>query len=74
MVGDFGCISCFFLGIPHDVVQVWKVVIQVDSFKAVSSVSPASQLRALQQISQSETESMSTMDGLMHRIWYNLNI
>lgn len=48
MVGDFRFICCRLLGVPHDVVQVWKVMIQVDSFKAVSSICPASQFRALQ--------------------------
>ena len=48
VIGDFGRICCRLLSIPHDVVQVWKVMIEVDSFKAVSSVSPAGQLWALQ--------------------------
>lgn len=47
VVGDFGYVYCRLLGIPHDVVQVWKVVIQIDSFKGVSSFRPAGQLRAL---------------------------
>lgn len=48
VVGDFAYVRCLLLSIPHDVVQVWKVVIQIDSLKGVSSFSPAGQLRALQ--------------------------
>lgn len=44
VVGDFRLICCRLLSVPHDVVQVWKVMIQVDSFKAETSVSPAGQL------------------------------
>lgn len=48
VIGDFAFVCCILLSIPHDVVQVWKVVIQIDSFEGISSFSPAGQLRALQ--------------------------
>jgi len=50
VVGDFRFICRHLLGVPHEVVQVWEVVIQVDSFIVVSSLGPAGQLRALQRI------------------------
>lgn len=51
VVGDFGRVSCLLLSVPHDVVQVWKVMIQVYPFVTVSSLSPAGQFWALQGIS-----------------------
>lgn len=50
MVGDFGSVSCRLLSLPHDVVQVWKVMIQVDPFITVPPLGPAGQFRALQRI------------------------
>lgn len=36
------------LAVPHDVVEVGEVVVQVDPLEAVASVGPPSQFRALQ--------------------------
>lgn len=44
VVGDFGGVGGLLLSVPHNVVQVGKVMIEVDSFKVVASVCPASQL------------------------------
>lgn len=52
VVGHFGFICCFFFGVPHNVVQVWEVMIQVDSFKAVSSLSPSRQFWTLHHINK----------------------
>lgn len=38
------------LAVPHDVVEVGEVVVQVDPLEAVASVGPPSQFRALQVI------------------------
>lgn len=54
VVGHLGSVCCRLLGVPHDVVQVGEVVIQVDSFKAVASVGPAGQFWALQHINRPE--------------------
>lgn len=43
MVGDLGAVHRVLLSVPHDVVQVREVVVQVNSLIAVSSVSPSSQ-------------------------------
>lgn len=47
VVGDFGSVCCRLLSVPHDVVQVWKVVIHVDAFVAVAPLRPAGQFWAL---------------------------
>lgn len=43
VVGDFGSVSCRLLSLPHDVVQVRKVMIQVDPFVAVPPLRPVGQ-------------------------------
>lgn len=43
VVGGFRPVCCRLLSVPHDRVQVWKVMVQVDSFIGVSSFSPAGQ-------------------------------
>lgn len=43
VVGDFGSVARRLLSLPHDVVQIWKVMIQVDPFVTVPSLSPVGQ-------------------------------
>lgn len=63
VVGDFGRVrSRFLLSVPHDVVQVREVVIQVDPLEAVSSLRPAGQFRALQQIQVHRSQVVNMSD------------
>lgn len=48
MVGDLVFIFRYQFGVPHDGVQVWEVVIQVDPLEGESPVGPAGQFGALQ--------------------------
>ena len=46
MVADFTLVNCHLLLIPHDVVQIRKVVVHVDTV-AIATLSPTRQLRTL---------------------------